>query len=72
MLDKILKVFLGDPSQRTLKEIQPYIDQVHAAEQTLSGLTDRELRGETESFHARLRTETEVKAAERDDRERGF
>ena len=66
MLDKILKVFLGDPSQRTLKEIQPYIDQVHAAEQTLSGLTDRELRGETESFRARLRTETEVKAAERD------
>ena len=66
MLDKILKVFLGDPSQRTLKEVQPYIDQVHAAEQTLSGLTDRELRGETESFRARLRTETEVKAAERD------
>ncbi|MFM8565505.1 MAG: preprotein translocase subunit SecA, partial [Bacteroidota bacterium] len=66
MLDKILKVFLGDPSQRTLKEIQPYIDQVHAAEQTLAGHTDAELRAETAGFRARLRTETEANSAERD------
>jgi preprotein translocase subunit SecA len=66
MLDKILKVFLGDPSQRTLKEIQPYIDQVHRAEQALAGHTDAELRAETAGFRARLRTETEAKSAERD------
>ena len=66
MLDKILKVFLGDPSQRTLKEIQPYIDQVHAAEQALAGHSDAELRAETAGFRARLRTETEAKTQERD------
>jgi len=66
MLDKILKVFLGDPSQRTLKEIQPYIDQVHAAEQALAGHSDAELRAETAAFRARLRTETEAKTLERD------
>ncbi|MGA0818718.1 MAG: preprotein translocase subunit SecA [Schleiferiaceae bacterium] len=66
MLEKILKAFLGDPSQRTLKEIQPYIDQVHAAEQALAGHSDAELRAETDGFRARLRTETQAKTQERD------
>ncbi len=66
MLEKILKAFLGDPSQRTLKEIQPYIDQVHAAEQALAGHSDAELRSETDGFRARLRTETQAKTQERE------
>ena len=50
MLDKILKLFLGDTSKRTLSEINPIIDSVKAAERELENISDQALRAETEGF----------------------
>jgi len=66
MLDKILKLFLGDTSKRTLSEINPIIDSVKAAERELENISDQALRAETEGFRQRLRTASEVQIAERD------
>lgn len=66
MLDKILKLFLGDTSKRTLSEINPIIDSVKAAERELQNISDQALRAETEGFRQRLRAESEVQIAERD------
>ena len=66
MLDKILKLFLGDTSKRTLSEINPIIDSVKAAESELQNKSDQALRAETEGFRQRLRAESEVQIAERD------
>ncbi len=66
MLDKILKLFLGDTSKRTLSEINPIIDSVKAAEHELQNISDQALRAETEGFRQRLRAASEVQIAERD------
>ena len=47
MIQKLLQKILGDKSQNDLKEIQPYIDKIHAAEQALSGLSPEALRAKT-------------------------
>ena len=66
MLDKILKLFLGDTSKRTLSEINPIIDSVKAAESELQNISDQALRAETEGFRQRLRAESEGQIAARD------
>ena len=66
MLDKILKLFLGDTSKRTLSEINTIIDSVKAAEHELQNISDQALRAETEGFRQRLRAASEVQIAERD------
>ena len=66
MLDKILKLFLGYTSKRTLSEINPIIDSVKAAEHELQNISDQALRAETEGFRQRLRAASEVQIAERD------
>ena len=54
MIQKLLQKILGDKSQNDLKEIQPYIDKIHAAEQALSGLSPEALRVKTAEFKARI------------------
>ena len=52
MIQKLLQKILGDKSKNDLKEIQPYIDKIHAAEQALRGLSPDDLRGKTVEFKA--------------------
>lgn len=59
MLQKILKLFVGDKSERDIKEIQPIVDQIHAAEQGIKGIDAQGLREKTEAFKARLAADTE-------------
>ena len=46
MLKSLFKIFLGDKSSADMKEIQPTVDAVHAAEQSLESLSPDGLRGE--------------------------
>jgi len=55
MIQKLLQKILGDKSQNDLKEIQPYIDKIHAAEQALRGLSPDALREKTAEFKAKSR-----------------
>jgi preprotein translocase subunit SecA len=55
MIQKLLQKILGDKSQNDLKEIQPYIDRIHAAEQALSGMSAEGLRGKTAEFKAKIK-----------------
>src|SRR5690606_22078160 len=50
ILSKILRMGEG----RVLKQLTAIADQVNALEESVSGLTDAELRGETDSFKERL------------------
>jgi preprotein translocase subunit SecA len=53
MLDKFFSVFarfFGSKSERDLKKIQPYVDQILAFGDELSGLSDEELRARTDKF----------------------
>ena len=46
-INKILKVFVGDKSQKDIKEIQPLVDKIRKIEPTLVNLSHDELRAKT-------------------------
>jgi preprotein translocase subunit SecA len=64
MIQKLLQKILGDKSQNDLKEIQPYIDRIHAAEQALSGMSPEGLRGKTAEFKAKIKAASASQEAE--------
>jgi len=49
-INKILKVFVGDKSQKDIKEIQPLVNKIKKIEPTLVNLSHDELRAKTVSF----------------------
>jgi preprotein translocase subunit SecA len=53
-INKILKVFVGDKSQKDLKEIQPLVDKIKKIEPTLAKLSHDELRAKTNEFKAKI------------------
>jgi len=53
-INKILKVFVGDKSQKDIKEIQPLVDKIRKIEPTLANLSHDELRAKTTVFKARI------------------
>jgi len=53
-INKILKVFVGDKSQKDIKEIQPLVDKIRKIEPTLVNLSHDELRAKTVSFKAKI------------------
>jgi len=53
-INKILKVFVGDKSQKDIKEIQPLVDKIRKIEPTLVNLSHDELRAKTASFKAKI------------------
>ena len=63
MIQKLLQKILGDKSKNDLKEIQPYIDKIHAAEQALRGLSPDDLRGKTVEFKARIQSASSEQSA---------
>jgi preprotein translocase subunit SecA len=50
LLDSVLKVFLGDKSQKDVKEIQPIVKKILAVEPELEKLSLDELRAKTTDF----------------------
>ena len=55
MITDILKKIFGDKSTKDQKQYQPYVDQVLAAETTMVGLTDDELRAKSFAFRAQIK-----------------
>lgn len=54
-ITNILKVFVGDKSQRDIKSIQPLIDKIKSYEGSLSGLSNDELRAKTIYFKEKIK-----------------
>jgi preprotein translocase subunit SecA len=71
LINSILKVFVGDKSQKDVKATQPYINKIKALEPVLSALSHDELRAKTAEFKAKIKqarakqdAEIEAKKAE--------
>jgi len=58
MLDKFLKMIVGDPGARELRRLYPIVDEINALEPEMQARSDAELRELTRSFQERLATET--------------
>ncbi len=54
MLNRIVKLFGGDPQKRAIAEYSGLVDEINALENELEALSDRALRGKTEEFRRRL------------------
>ena len=54
-INSILKVFVGDKSQKDVKATQPYIAKVKALESALMALSHDELRAKTAEFKAKIK-----------------
>jgi preprotein translocase subunit SecA len=50
ILDSVLKVFVGDKKKQDLKLLQPIVPKVHSFEETLSKLSNDQLRAKTAEF----------------------
>lgn len=50
LISSILKVFVGDKSQKDIKAIQPYITKIKTFEPALQALSNDELRAKTAAF----------------------
>ena len=57
----MLKLLLGDPNARKLKRYQPVVEEINFLEEGISGLTDDELRRETNSLKAKISSELNIK-----------
>ena len=47
VINKVLGLFLGNKYERDMKEINPYVEKVHAEFRKLTDLTNDELRDRT-------------------------
>lgn len=54
-LNNILKIFVGDKSEKDIKALQGNIAKIKAFEATLSGLSHDELRAKTTEFKAKIK-----------------
>ncbi|HLU81064.1 MAG TPA: hypothetical protein VK010_03240, partial [Flavobacteriaceae bacterium] len=63
ILDSVLKVFVGDKSEKDVKQIMPIVEKIKSYESEFEKLSLDELRSQTESFKKRISDAlTEVKA----------
>jgi len=61
MIDKVFGVFsklFGSKSDRDLKKIQPYVDEIKSFESELQAISDDELRARTERFRKEIKDAT--------------
>ena len=54
-INSIIKVFVGDKSQKDVKALQPYLNKIKTFEAPLMSLTNDELRGRTVYFKDRIK-----------------
>lgn len=65
-INSILKIFVGDKSQKDIKALQPYLNKIKSFESTLQGLSHDELRAKTAFFKEKIkqaRAEKDAKIA---------
>ena len=67
LLNSVLKMFVGDKSQKDIKAIQPLLNKVKTFESNLSSLSNDELRAKTMHFkslikEARLEKDNQIAA----------
>ena len=55
LINSILKVFVGDKSQKDVKQIQPLINKVKTFENALAALSNDELRAKTTAFKEKIK-----------------
>ena len=55
-INKILKKFVGDKSKQDLKDINPIVGQVRQIGQTLTGISDDDLRNRVEKLKGLVKT----------------
>jgi len=58
MLGKILKLFVGDKSKKDLKLINPIIEEIHSFENEMNGLSNDDLRNQTQIFKELIQQST--------------
>ncbi len=54
MLGKLLTKIVGDPNEKQIKQLQPFVDEINAYEDDMRDLTDDDLAAFTYEFKARL------------------
>ena len=54
ILNSVLKVFVGDKSEKDVKSMQPLVKKIKSFEQEMEGLSHNELRAKTTSFKAKI------------------
>ncbi len=52
MLKNLAKKVFGDPNEREVKRLQPIIDEINALSSEFAGMSDDELRAQTDEFRA--------------------
>jgi preprotein translocase subunit SecA len=52
MIKQAVTNFLGTKFERDVRKIQPILEAIHDHEELLAGLTEEELRAQTEKFRA--------------------
>ena len=58
MFKNLLKKVVGDPSEKFIKQIRPLVDEINALEPEIKGLSDADLRAQTELFRQKIQQET--------------
>ena len=74
MLKRVISAFLGTRHEREKKRLMPIVDAIHSHEERLGGVSENELRGQTEKFRTQLRQRTaelEARIAELKEQKRG-
>lgn len=54
-LNSVLKAFVGDKSQKDVKQLQPMVDKIRSFEAQLEGISHDELRAKTAAFKATIK-----------------
>ena len=55
LLNSVLKVFVGDKAKKDVKALQPIVNQIKSFEETLSQLSNDELRAKTQEFKDKIK-----------------
>ncbi len=58
MLRNLLTKVVGDPNEKEIKRIQPFVAEINALEPEFQAMSDDDLRAETGRFRQRLQAET--------------
>ncbi len=58
VLNSIIKLFVGDKQQKDLKSLQPIVEKVRSFENSLSSLSNDELRAKTIEFKSKIKDAT--------------
>ena len=60
IINNVLGIFLGNKYERDMKEINPYVNKIHTEYQKLQGLSNDELRNETDKLRKEIKDNLEA------------